>query len=475
MEIKRTKIIATLGPATSSTEMIEKLVKAGANIFRINTSHGDPAMIQELTGRIREVEKKLNTFVGILLDLQGPKIRTGIFENGSIEIHQGDELVFTTENVTGTDKVVPIQYKKFHLDVAVGHKVLLNDGNLSVIVKRIEGKRVIVEVEKGGTLSNHKGLNLPESSISEPPVTKKDKEALYCGLKCGVDFVALSFVRNGQDIKALRKLIKNAGADVQIIAKVERHEAIKNIDDIINEADGVMVARGDMGVEIPFEEVPIVKKNILAKCSKVGKPVIVATQMLESMIQNYRPTRAEISDVATAVSYYADALMLSAETAVGAYPVQAVEAMSRTATAMENYQYNNHKIMPWMSPENTTTSITHGITYAANQLAELLKASAIIVFTETGETAIRVAKHRPCIPIFAFTSGVAVARQMTMTRALNPFLMANAIDIKHPLKFFFNFLKKRKMVKKGDRVILTSGIPMQGAGNTNMIRAETVR
>ncbi|MGR3178436.1 MAG: pyruvate kinase [Candidatus Anammoxibacter sp.] len=475
MKIKRTKIIATLGPATSSPEMIEKLVKAGANIFRINTSHSDLSMIQELTHRIRKVEKKLNTFIGILLDLQGPKIRTGKFENGSIEIHRGDELVFTTENVTGTDKIVPVQYKKFHLDVAPGNKVLLDDGNLSVLVKKVNGKRVTVEVKKGGTLSNHKGINLPEGSISEPPITKKDKLALYCGLKCGVDFVALSFVRNGQDIKMLRKLIKHAGFNTQIIAKVERHEAIRNIDEIINEADCVMVARGDMGVEIPFEEVPIVKNDILAKCSKVSKPVIVATQMLESMIQNYRPTRAEISDVATAVSYYADALMLSAETAVGSYPVQAVEAMSRTAIAMEDYQYHNHKILPWFAPADTATPITHGITYAANQLAELLKASAIIVFTETGETAIHVAKHRPCIPIFAFTPSVAVARQMTITRALNPFLMANAIDIKHPLKFFFSFLKKKKMVKKDDRVILTSGIPMQGAGNTNMIRAETVR
>lgn len=473
MKIKRTKIVATIGPAVSSPEMIEKLVEAGTNIFRINASHEDLTMIRKLTRHIRKVEKRLNTFVGILLDLQGPKIRIGRFENGFIEIHRGDEIVFTTEDVTGADKIVPVQYKRFHLDVAPGNRILLDDGNLSVLVKNVKGKRVTVNVLKGGTLSDNKGLNLPESSISEPPVTKKDRQALFMGLQCGIDLVALSFVRDAKDIKTLRRLIKNEGSKAMIIAKIERHEAIKNLDAIIKEADGVMVARGDMGVEIPFEEVPIVQKDILRRCSRVGKPVIIATQMLESMIQNHRPTRAEISDVASAVSYYADAVMLSAETAVGAYPVEAVEAVSRTALAMEEYQYQKHKILPWWSPPDEVTPVTHGITYTANQLAELLKASAIIVFTETGETARQVSKPRPSMPVFAFTPDVCVARQMTISRAVSPFFMAKADDIKRPLRFIFSFLKKRGLVKKGDRVILTSGMP-SGAGNTNMIRVETV-
>lgn len=473
MKIKRTKIVATIGPAVSSPEMIEKLVEAGTNIFRINASHEDLTMIRKLTRHIRKVEKRLNTFVGILLDLQGPKIRIGRFENGFIEIHRGDEIVFTTEEVTGADKIVPVQYKRFHLDVAPGNRILLDDGNLSVLVKNVKGKRVVVDVLKGGTLSDNKGLNLPESSISEPPVTKKDRQALFMGLQCGIDLVALSFVRDAKDIKTLRRLIKNEGSKAMIIAKIERHEAIKNLDAIIKEADGVMVARGDMGVEIPFEEVPIVQKDILRRCSRVGKPVIIATQMLESMIQNHRPTRAEISDVASAVSYYADAVMLSAETAVGAYPVEAVEAVSRTALAMEEYQYQKHKILPWWSPPDEVTPVTHGITYTANQLAELLKASAIIVFTETGETARQVSKPRPSMPVFAFTPDVCVARQMTISRAVSPFFMAKADDIKRPLRFIFSFLKKRGLVKKGDRVILTSGMP-SGAGNTNMIRVETV-
>ncbi len=472
--IKRTKIVATLGPASSSPEMIEKLILTGVNVFRINTSHGDSSLIKSLTDTIRKAEKKLNLFVGILLDLQGPKIRIGTFENGFIKIHRGDELTFTTESVIGKDKIVPVQYKKFHLDVEKGNKILLDDGNLSVRVKEVTGKKVIVEVLNGGTLSNHKGLNLPESSVSQSPITKKDKQALKCGLECGVDLVALSFVKDEKDIRALRKLIKQEKSSAQIIAKIERHEAIKNLEGIINETDGVMVARGDMGVEIPFEDVPIVQKKILRICSKAGKPVIIATQMLESMILNYRPTRAEVSDVSNAVGGYADAVMLSAESAVGAYPVQAVEAMTRTALAMEKYQFENHEILPWWTPEEENSIVTHGITYTANQLAEVLKADAIIVFTETGETARQVSRPRPCIPIFAFTANEHAARQMTISRAVIPFFLAKTNVKKRPLNHIFSLLKKKKLIKKGERVILTAGVPMQGAGNTNMIRVETV-
>lgn len=475
MILKKTKIIATLGPASSSPEMIEKLVTAGVNIFRINASHGNLTLIKQLVQRIRKIEKKLDTFIGILLDLQGPKIRIGKFQNSFIQIHRGDEIVFTTEDVVGTNTLVPVQYKKFHLDVKPGNKILLDDGNLFVLVKKVDGKRVTVEVQKGGILSNHKGLNLPEASISESPITKKDEEDLYNGLKCGVDFVALSFVKNGENIKELRRLIKKEDSKAKIIAKVERHEAINNLDDIIKESDCIMVARGDMGVEISFERVPIVQKDILRRCSKVGKPVIIATQMMESMIQNYRPTRAEISDISNGVSYYADALMLSAETAVGAYPVEAVEAMTKTALLMEEYQYNNHKILPWWAPPGEVTQVTHGITYASNHLAELLNASAIIVFTMSGDTARQVSKPRPNIPIFAFTPDIIVAHQMTLIRDVTPFLMKKAKDLNRPLSFMFPFLKEKGFIKKGDRVILTAGLPMQAEGNTNMVRVETVR
>ncbi len=474
MLIKKTKIVATLGPVSSSPEMLERLVKAGVNIFRINCSHGNVDRVKHLVTRIRQVEKKFNNFIGVLLDLQGPKIRAGEFKNGFIEIHSGEELIFTTEKILGYPGVVPIQYKNFHKDVVPGNNILLDDGNLSVRVMSVKGKRVFVKVDKGGTLSNHKGLNLPEGSISQSPITKKDKEDLVFGLKAGVDFVALSFVKNGGDIRNLRRLIQKEKSSAKIIAKVERHEAIKNLDEIIEESDGIMVARGDMGVEISYGRVPIVQKDILRKCSKAGKPVIVATQMLESMIKSHRPTRAEVSDVANGVSHYADALMLSAETAVGDYPFESVNAMASTAILMEEYQTRTHKILP-LELSDEAESVTQGITYTANHLAELLKATAIIVFTMTGDTAQLVSKSRPNIPVFAFTPDIIVARQMTIIRDVSPFLMKDIKDINRPLDFIFKSLKSKNLIKKGDHVILTSGLPMLKSGTTNMIRVETVR
>jgi pyruvate kinase len=472
---KKTKIIATLGPATDSPEMVERLYRAGTDIFRINTSHGESASIRRMIRHVRRVEKKLGTFIGILLDLQGPKIRIGRFKNGFIEIHRGDRLIFTTENIIGDENTVPIQYRNFHRDVKAGNRILLDDGNLSVKVVRVEGRRVHVEVQNGGTLSDHKGLNLPESSISVSAITPGDIESLSVGLNCGVDFVALSFVKDQRDIEKLRRLIRKEGGDAEIIAKIERHEAIGNIEGIIEKADGVMVARGDMGVEIPYEQVPLVQNDILTRANRMVKPAIVATQMLESMIQNYRATRAEVSDIANAVFSYADALMLSAETAVGAYPVEAVETMARTAEAIEKYQMEHHSILQLHSPEGEPPSVTHGITYAANQLGEVLGASAIIAFTETGRTARHLSMHRPAFPIYAFTPHVSVARRLTILRNVYPFTICRARDIKRPLRYIFGFLKEKGLLRKGERVILTSGIPMRVSGSTNMLRVETVR
>ncbi len=472
--MKKTKIVATLGPATNSPEMIKKLVLAGVNVFRVNASHGDLSGIEKMISRVRRVEKTLDTYLAVLLDLQGPKIRIGKFENGFIEISRGDRLVFTTEKIIGNNKIIPIQYQRFHHDVNVGNRILLDDGNLTVQVKKIDGKKVTVEVLNGGTLSDNKGLNLPEGSISASPITKKDKECLKCGLQAGVDFVALSFVRNAKEIRTLRRLIREEGYGAEIIAKIERHEAVKNLDAIINEADGLMVARGDMGVEIPFEQVPIVQRDILKRANRVGKPVIIATQMLESMIQNPRATRAEISDVANGVSYYTDAVMLSAETAVGAYPIEAVKTMTRTALTTEDYQYHHHSILQWRDPKGAEVSITRGVTYAANQLAEVLKAKAILAFTESGETVRQIIRPRPNIPVFAFTTSHDEARRLCVLRGVYPFWIRRAADLKEPLKFMFGLLKDKGLIKKGDRVILTSGLPMRASSATNMVRVETV-
>ncbi len=472
---KKTKIVATIGPASESKEMIEKLVRAGVNIFRINTSHGNLSIFEKVIRRIRDVEKKLDTYISVLLDLQGPKIRIGKFKKGFIEIYRGQRLIFTTERVLGDNKIVPIKYQNFPHDVKVGNRILLDDGNLTVQVMGIEKNRVTVEVVHGGTLSNNKGLNLPESSISTSPITDKDKANLTNGIKCGVDFVALSFVKNGEDIRALRKLINDEGSDAEIIAKIERHEAVKNLDEIIEEADGVMVARGDLGIEIPYARVPLVQNEILAKANRQGKPVIVATQMLESMIQSHRATRAEISDVANAVADYADALMLSAETAVGLYPVVAVETMVETAVTIEKYQASKQKLFLRKPELDKETPVTHGITYVANQLAQVLDAKAVIAFTESGHTVKHISKHKPDVPIYAFTPHARIARRLTLTRAANPYPMGRVRDIKKPLKYIFDYLKKRNLVQVGERVILISGLPMRVSGTTNMVRVERVR
>jgi pyruvate kinase len=282
-------------------------------------------------------------------------------------------------------------------------------------------------------------------------------------------------VKNAGEIKRLKRMIKKEGSTAEVIAKIERHEAIRNLDEILKESEAVMVARGDMGVEIPYERVPLVQMDILKRAGQLGRQVIIATQMLESMVHNHRPTRAEVSDVANSVAFYADALMLSAETAVGKYPVKAVEAMALSARRMENYQKENHKILPWWSPEGEIAPITSGITYAANQMSELLDGKAIVAFTESGRTVKYVAKPKPNIPVFGFTAHTYVARQMTLVRGAFPYVMSRDADFMQPLKYIFGVLKKEGLVKKRDRVILTSGLPMRVSGTTNMIRVETVR
>ena len=338
MSVRLIKIIATLGPASGTKKMIRELVKTGVNIFRLNLSHGDHEVVRQWIHWIRETEDEFKVFIGILLDLQGPKIRVGKFKNGSIELKAGKEVVFTTEKAVGHETLVPIQYKSFHKDVKAGDQVFLNDGNLCVVVKKVSGPRVTAVVKAGGTLSDHKGVNLPDTPLTTSVLTPKDRKDLKFGLAEGIDFVALSFVGSEKDIQQLRRLIRSAGGDAEIVAKIERKQAVRNLDKIVEAADGVMVARGDLGVEIPFADVPVVQQKILRECAKKYKPVIVATQMLESMITNPRPTRAEVSDVANSVMYFADAVMLSGETAVGKHPQEAVKVMVETAIKTESYQ-----------------------------------------------------------------------------------------------------------------------------------------
>jgi len=469
-----TKIMATLGPATGRRATIRQLVAAGVNLFRLNLSHGSHEEAGRWIHWIREVEREQDIFVGILLDLQGPKIRVGKFEQGSIHLRTGQRVVFTTAQVTGNARLVPVQYSKFHKEVSVGDHVYLDDGNLWVQVQKIEGRQVEVEVKVGGNLSDHKGINLPDAAISAGPMTAKDKDDLVFGLNQGVDFVALSFVKSAKDIVQLRQRIRKLGGRAEIIAKIERKQAVERIVEIVGAADGVMVARGDLGIEIPLAEVPVVQIQILQECALQFKPVIVATQMLESMVHNNRPTRAEVSDISQAVRSGADAVMLSAETAVGQHPEEAVKVMVDTALKTETHQRQTQRILPWSWYFDRNPPVGLGITYAANRLVELLNAQALVVFTETGQTARHVAGPRPTAPLFVFTRDKERARKLTLLRGAVPFLIPARDVIGKDLTDLFRMLKRKRLVKKKDRVVITAGILVGKAGGTNIIRVEEV-
>ncbi len=470
-----TKIIATLGPGTANKKSIRGLVQSGVNVFRLNLSHGDHVALQNWIDWIRETEKELNTFVGILFDLQGPKMRVGKFENGYIDLKKGERLVFTTEKVVGRKGLAPVQYQKFHEDVRKESKVFLDDGNICVVVKKINGKQVEVEVEIGGKLSDHKGLNMPDAVIRTGALTPKDKKDLIFGLQAGVDYVALSFVSSAADIHQLRKLIIKAKSEAEIVAKIERKKALENLEEIIQATDAIMVARGDLGIEIPLTDVPLVQQDILRLGARYEKPVIVATQMLETMINNHRPTRAEVSDIAQAVMGCADGIMLSGETAVGKYPRGAVEVMDKTARTQENYQRDHQGILPWSHfIHDDPPSISDGISYTANNLVELLKAQALLIFTNTGSTASNVIGPHPMVPVIAYTSSLNRARKMSLLRGVIPNLVTDEHQFLDNLKDVFRTLKKRKILFSGQRVVITTGNPPGVAKGTNMIWVEEV-
>ncbi len=474
MSYKMTKIIATLGPASASKETISQLVRVGANVFRLNMSHGRYPDLEQWIRWIRQVEKEQDTTLAILIDLQGPKIRVGKFEKGYIHLDPGDRLTFTTRKVVGGKGLVPVQFQEFAKVVGRGDRVYLNDGNLCVHVLKVNGQDVFAEVEVGGPLSDFKGVNLPDAEIKSSPITAKDKRDLKFGLEAGVDFVGLSFVGSADDIYRLRKMIKRHKSEANIIAKIERKAAVTSYREIVTAADGVMVARGDLGIEIPLTQVPVVQRKILRECASQGKPAIVATQMLESMVENNRPTRAEVSDVSTAVMEGADAVMLSAETASGKHPVEAVKIMATTAREMEQYQNTHRRILHWSRFFNEEPTIQMGIAYSANRMVELLGGKALMVFTKTGGTARQVASPRPNVPIFAFTSSRECARRIALVRGTVPILIKEETNFMNDLTVFMARIKKTRLVKKGDRIVLTTGIPLGIPQWTNIIRVEEV-
>ena len=469
---RRTKIVSTLGPASSDMQTISGLIEAGVNVFRMNFSHGTHEEHRQRIIYAREAARNLGVDIAILQDLQGPKIRVGEVENGAVLLHKGSQLVLTNEEMTepGSDRVY-VSYPTLPEDVELGGRILLDDGLLELKVLDTTQHDVITEVVVAGPLRSRKGVNLPHLRASVPALTQKDIADLEFGISIGVDIIALSFVRDETDVTDLVQRIRNSGKQISVIAKIEKPEAVRKIDQILDQADGIMVARGDLGIEMPMEMVPGTQKRIITKCRQAAKPVITATQMLESMIENPRPTRAEASDVANAVLDGSDALMLSGETAVGKHPVRVVQAMDSIIREAER-----HDMHPSLGAKSEwlDESITDSISYMANELAEQVDAKAIACLTSSGRTARSIARHRPRTPIYAFTNHEKVVQQLALTWGTKAVAIPFQRDTDGGVQLVLEILKNKGAVQSGDQVLITAGMPLPARGRTNMIQVSKV-
>lgn len=472
--MKRTKIVATMGPASNTEERLEALIQAGMNVARLNFSHGEHAIHGQTIANVRKVDEKLGTHTALLADLQGPKLRIGELEGGQIDLVKGEELVIRTGKETGTSGVVYTSYMQFARDVKAGEPVLMDDGKLELRVLETDGKgEVRCEVVHGGVLKPRKGINLPSTAISLPCITEKDAVDLAYALEQDVDWIGLSFVRNAQDIVELRERIEAEGKHTRIIAKIEKPEALEDLNGILEETDAVMIARGDLGVEIPKQEVPLVQKDIIQRCMHMGKPVIVATQMMESMIEASVPTRAEVNDVANAVLDGADAVMLSAETSVGAYPVEAVTAMTDIIESMEGQDRMYYHERPPLSPEDDRF-ISDSMCYNACRLAKRVNAKAIVTMTFSGYTAVQVSSQRPKAHIFMFTANKRVLAQMSLVWGVSAFPYLKMVSTDHTIADIKFELTKMGAVTDGDFVVHLASMPIADAGMTNMLKLSQV-
>ena len=465
----RTKIVATMGPATADISVLEEMFNQGLDICRINFSHGDYDAILNTVSNIRTLNKKLEMHVGILADLQGPKLRIGLVKNNSVNLITGEEISITTKECEGDENIIYITYPQFPSDVKVGETVLIDDGKLQLKVLETNFKdHVKCLITMGGHLTSKKGLNLPNTKISLPCLTPKDIKDLDFALEQDFDWIGLSFVRSGSDIITLKDLIKSKNKKARIIAKIEKPEAIEEIDNIIDLADGIMVARGDLGVELPMERVPLLQKMIVQKCIQIGKPVIIATQMMESMIISNTPTRAEVNDVANAVMDGADAVMLSAETSVGKFPIKVVEIMRKIITEVEELDsiyYKEH------TPQiKTITYITDSICFNACSLAHHAGANAIISMTNSGYTAFKLSSHRPKAPIFIFTDNLSLLTTLNLVWGVRGYYYDKYESTDHTIDDLKDIIKSKGLLKKDDLVINIASMPMKEKGRTNMMK-----
>ncbi|MFE6893258.1 pyruvate kinase [Streptomyces sp. NPDC057694] len=471
--MRRAKIVCTLGPATDSYEQIKALVEAGMDVARLNLSHGTYAEHEERYQRVRKASDETGRSVGVLADLQGPKIRLGRFTEGPVLLERGDRFTITVEDgAQGDRQSCGTTYSGLAEDVTPGERILVDDGKVSLEVTEVDGPRVHTQVVEGGMVSDHKGLNLPGVAVSVPALSDKDEADLRWALRTGADVIALSFVRSGRDIDAVHRIMTEEGRHLPVIAKVEKPQAVDNIEDIVAAFDGIMVARGDLGVEMPLEQVPIVQKRAIKLAKRNAKPVIVATQMLDSMIDNSRPTRAEASDVANAVIDGTDAVMLSGETSVGKYPIETVKTMGRIVEAAEEDILA--KGLPPLTDRNKPRTQGGAVARAAAEMGDFLGAKFLVAFTQSGDTVKRLSRYRSPIPLLAFTPVSATRSQLNLTWGVETFLGPHVDSTDAMVAQVDDQLLKIGRCKKGDIVVITAGSPPGVSGSTNMVRVHHI-
>ena len=463
--IKKTKIVCTLGPVSENEETLRELIKNGLNVCRLNFSHGSHEEHKGRMDLVKKLREELNMPTAILLDTKGPEIRTGKFDAPEVLLEEGQTFTITMKDVMGNKEMCTVSYKGLANDVKTGDTILIDDGLVGLTVKEVNGDDIVCEVQNSGIVKNHKGVNVPGVKVNLPAITEKDRSDIEFGIEQGIDFIAASFVRKVSDVLAIREILEeNNATHIKIISKIENQEGVDNLDEIIAVSDGIMVARGDLGVEIPTEEIPVVQKLMIKKCNEAGKPVITATQMLDSMIRNPRPTRAEVTDVANAIYDGTDAIMLSGETAAGKYPVEAVKTMATIAKRAEETMRNRRDKV------NKSKNVTDAISYATCTTAMDLDAKAILSSTASGHTARMVSKFRPDCPIIATTSDESVRRQLSLTWGVLPVMRNKSANTDQVIVNSIEAAKTAEYVNENDIVVITAG----GSETTNLIKVETV-
>ena len=463
--IKKTKIVCTLGPVSENEETLRELIKNGLNVCRLNFSHGSHEEHKGRMDLVKKLREELNMPTAILLDTKGPEIGTGKFDAPEVLLEEGQTFTITMKDVMGNKEMCTVSYKGLANDVKTGDTILIDDGLVGLTVKEVNGDDIVCEVQNSGIVKNHKGVNVPGVKVNLPAITEKDRSDIEFGIEQGIDFIAASFVRKVSDVLAIREILEeNNATHIKIISKIENQEGVDNLDEIIEVSDGIMVARGDLGVEIPTEEIPVVQKLMIKKCNEAGKPVITATQMLDSMIRNPRPTRAEVTDVANAIYDGTDAIMLSGETAAGKYPVEAVKTMATIAKRAEETMRNRRTKI------NKSKNVTDAISYATCTTAMDLDAKAILSSTASGHTARMVSKFRPDCPIIATTSDESVRRQLSLTWGVLPVMRNKSANTDQVIVNSIEAAKTAEYVNENDIVVITAG----GSETTNLIKVETV-